>query len=86
MLLALAECQKVLGPRADLVAEARVLMETIERLLKRSGAGFASGLPERLPLLSNPHMHLLEAALAWREISRERPCGRDWSRSSSIWR
>ena len=69
VLLALAECQKVLGPRADLVAEARVLMERIERLLKRSGAGFASGLPERLPLLSNPHMHLLEAALAWREIS-----------------
>ena len=53
----------------DLVEEARVLIETIERLLKRSGAGFESGLPERLPLLANPHMHLLEAALAWRQIS-----------------
>ena len=76
VLLALAESQKVLGPRGDLVQEARVLMETIERLLKGSGAGFASGLPERLPRLSNPHMHLLEAALAWREISAAPVWGR----------
>ena len=40
VLLALAESQKVLGPRADLVEEARVLMETIERLLKRQRRGF----------------------------------------------
>ena len=76
VLLALAESQKVLGPRADLVGEARPLMEAIERLLRGSGAGFASGLPERLPLLSNPHMHLLEAVLAWREISEAPVWGR----------
>jgi mannose-6-phosphate isomerase len=69
VLLALAESQKVLGPAAFLTEEAEQLRQALERLLRRSGAGFYSGAPERLPLLANPHMHLLEAALAWREVS-----------------
>jgi len=69
VLLALAESQKVLGPAASLTEEAERLLGALERLLKRGGAGFYSGAPERLPLLANPHMHLLEAALAWREVS-----------------
>lgn len=32
-------------------------------------AGFAESRPSREPLKSNPHMHLLEAALAWIEVS-----------------
>ena len=71
VLLALAESRKVLGPQPWLLAEARALMATITRRLKRAGPGFDSGLPERQPLLSNPHMHLLEAALAWRATSDE---------------
>jgi mannose/cellobiose epimerase-like protein (N-acyl-D-glucosamine 2-epimerase family) len=69
VLLALAESHRVLGPAVHLTEEAQQLRGSLERLLKRSGAGFYSGAPERMPLLANPHMHLLEAALAWREIS-----------------
>jgi len=69
VLLALAESHKVLGATASLTEEAEQLHGALERLLRRGGAGFYSGAPERLPLLANPHMHLLEAALAWREVS-----------------
>lgn len=69
VLLALAESHKVLGAKAFLLAEANSLLQALQRLLKRSGPGFDSGIPERLPLLANPHMHLLEATLAWREVN-----------------
>jgi mannose/cellobiose epimerase-like protein (N-acyl-D-glucosamine 2-epimerase family) len=69
VLLALAESHKVLGAAAFLTEEAEQLHAALERLLRRAGRGFYSGVPERLPLLANPHMHLLEAALAWREVS-----------------
>jgi mannose/cellobiose epimerase-like protein (N-acyl-D-glucosamine 2-epimerase family) len=71
VLLALAASHQVLGPRPALVHEAQALLSSIERLLRHRGPGFDSGLPERLPLLSNPHMHLLEAALSWEEASPE---------------
>jgi mannose/cellobiose epimerase-like protein (N-acyl-D-glucosamine 2-epimerase family) len=38
---------------------------------KHSVSGFECALPPALPLLSNPHMHLLEASLAWREVSAD---------------
>lgn len=69
VLLALAESQRVLGRQPNLVAEATTLRHTLCARLKRSGAGFRSGDSEPLPLLANPHMHLLEAALRWTEIS-----------------
>ena len=75
VLLALAESQRVLGRAPALIGEAEGLLAVIRRLLKRAGPGFDSGLPARLPLLANPHMHLLEAALAWRELG-----------SSAAWR
>jgi mannose-6-phosphate isomerase len=34
-----------------------------------NGGGFAEHRPPRPPLKANPHMHLLEASLAWRDIS-----------------
>jgi mannose-6-phosphate isomerase len=69
VLLALAASQRVLGPQASLIAEATQLRELIYRFLKRPDQGFNSGLPDTVPLLSNPHMHLLEAALAWTRVS-----------------
>nr|WP_250811716.1 AGE family epimerase/isomerase [Neorhizobium tomejilense] len=33
-------------------------------------AGFEEGIPRKLPLCSNPHMHMLEAALAWEAASQ----------------
>ncbi|HEX2789736.1 MAG TPA: AGE family epimerase/isomerase [Steroidobacteraceae bacterium] len=65
VLLALAESQSVLGPQPELLQTARVLRAAIYQQLKRSGPGFSSGVPDALPLLANPHMHLLEAALSW---------------------
>jgi mannose/cellobiose epimerase-like protein (N-acyl-D-glucosamine 2-epimerase family) len=43
----------------------------IYRHLKRPGPGFSSGAPDALPLLSNPHMHLLEAALSWTAVGND---------------
>ena len=67
VLLALAESRNVLGPQPGLVREAVHLREVLEERLKRSNGGFNSGVPDALPLLANPHMHLLEACLAWAE-------------------
>jgi mannose/cellobiose epimerase-like protein (N-acyl-D-glucosamine 2-epimerase family) len=70
-LLALAESQRSIGRQAWLREEAHALMAAMNRSMRRKGGGFGSGDPERLPLLSNPHMHLLEAALAWRTMSSD---------------
>jgi mannose/cellobiose epimerase-like protein (N-acyl-D-glucosamine 2-epimerase family) len=67
VLLALAESRKVLGPQPELVRDAVHLRQALEQRLKRSNGGFNSGVPDALPLLANPHMHLLEACLAWAE-------------------
>lgn len=69
MLLGLAAAERLLGPDPALEEAATDLFDTLYGTLKHSGAGFCSGLPQRLPLLSNPHMHLFEAALAWCGIS-----------------
>jgi mannose/cellobiose epimerase-like protein (N-acyl-D-glucosamine 2-epimerase family) len=68
-LLAFANAAEVLAGEWDLEAEAERLRQTIVRHFKREGPGFVSSLPVTLPLESNPHMHLLEASLAWCERS-----------------
>jgi mannose-6-phosphate isomerase len=69
VLLALAASQEVLGPQARLIGDATRLRDALYRSLKRRDRGFSSGLPDTVPLLANPHMHLLEAALAWLRVS-----------------
>jgi mannose/cellobiose epimerase-like protein (N-acyl-D-glucosamine 2-epimerase family) len=71
VLLALAESQSVLGPEPELLQTARVLRAALYQHLKRTGLGFSSGVPDALPLQSNPHMHLLEAALSWITVDRD---------------
>ena len=71
MLLGFASARQLLGPDPALEEAATDLFDTLYSELKRVGPGFCSGLPERFPLLSNPHMHLFEAALAWCELSSE---------------
>jgi mannose/cellobiose epimerase-like protein (N-acyl-D-glucosamine 2-epimerase family) len=66
-LLAFATASPLLGSSFNLVGEAQQLREALYKHLKRAGPGFETGLPHATPLLSNPHMHLLEAALAWVE-------------------
>src|SRR5579859_925192 len=70
-LLGLAAARKLLGPDPALEEAAIDLFDALYSELKRVGPGFYSGLPERFPLLSNPHMHLFEAALAWCALSPE---------------
>jgi mannose/cellobiose epimerase-like protein (N-acyl-D-glucosamine 2-epimerase family) len=67
-LLAFATSSPLLGSSFDLAGEAGQLRQALYEHLKRAGPGFESGLPHGPPLLSNPHMHLLEAALAWVDV------------------
>ena len=68
VLLALAESARALGPASELLEAASALRSALHARLKRPGPGFDSGVPDALPLLSNPHMHLLEAALSWSAV------------------
>jgi mannose-6-phosphate isomerase len=67
-LLSFAAAAPLLGSTFDLAGEAEKLRGALLRTLKRTGPGFESGFPPG-QLHSNPHMHLLEASLAWRDIS-----------------
>jgi mannose/cellobiose epimerase-like protein (N-acyl-D-glucosamine 2-epimerase family) len=67
-LLAFAAAAPLLGTSFNLAGEAEQLRQAIYKHLKRRGPGFQSGLPHAPPLLSNPHMHLLEASLAWLDV------------------
>jgi mannose/cellobiose epimerase-like protein (N-acyl-D-glucosamine 2-epimerase family) len=71
VLLALAESERLGSAGPELVDSAAALRAVIYRHLKRPGPGFSSGVPDALPLLSNPHMHLLEAALSWTSVGND---------------
>lgn len=66
-LFALASGYVALGRAPALLAEADALLDALENLLTHPERGFDEARPRRLPLRSNPHMHLLEALLAWVE-------------------
>jgi mannose-6-phosphate isomerase len=66
-LFGLAMASSVLPERTDLPALAVSLREALRTTLKHPVAGFEETAPRTLPLLSNPHMHLFEASLAWIE-------------------
>jgi len=68
-LLGMAAAHKLSGRAGKWERHAEELLAALHRQLKRSRGGFDAGLPDRLPLLSNPHMHLFEAALEWRDSS-----------------
>ena len=67
VLLALAAVVQVEAGRSDLRARAGSLLETIEDIHGHDGRGFREASAEH-PFHANPHMHLLEAALAWATI------------------
>jgi mannose/cellobiose epimerase-like protein (N-acyl-D-glucosamine 2-epimerase family) len=70
-LLALASCQEALGATPQIIAWGVELRTRLLERLRRPGGGFDSGVPDRTPLLANPHMHLLEAARAWKAINAD---------------
>lgn len=71
-LLALAEAHRVLGPAAGCAARAAQLLDDITQRLD-GPVGFRADTESGAhgALLANPHMHLLEAALAWRTVQGE---------------
>ena len=73
-LMGFAAAAPLLGSSFSLASEAEQLRAALYKHLKRAGPGFESGLPHGPPLLSNPHMHLLEASLAWLDVGG----GNEW--------
>ena len=80
-LLAFAHAGRVLtGRRTELFADAAGLLTLLRETYGHPATGFREANPDRLPLRSNPHMHLFEAALAledagagaiWSELADE---------------
>ncbi|PXA83962.1 mannose-6-phosphate isomerase [Caulobacter sp. D4A] len=66
-LFGLAMAAQVLPERTDLPLLAVGLRDSLYATLKHPVAGFEESVPRSVPLLSNPHMHLFEASLAWVE-------------------
>lgn len=57
--------------REDAEERAANLLNHLFETYAHPEAGFREGAPDRLPLCSNPHMHLFEACLAWEAVSQD---------------
>jgi mannose/cellobiose epimerase-like protein (N-acyl-D-glucosamine 2-epimerase family) len=67
-LLAFASGHGAFGPAAGWRSKAIALRTALQRSYAHPLGGFMEDRAGRLPLRANPHMHLLEAALAWLAI------------------
>lgn len=70
-LLGLASAAKFLGTVAQLEPQALALRDAIQHRLAAPGGGFRSLDSGEGHRESNPHMHLLEACLAWTELGTD---------------
>ena len=68
VLFALAAAHRVLGDVRAAPLAARTVQSIRERMTSAHG-GWDEAIPPALPRRQNPHMHLLEAMLAWRDIA-----------------
>jgi len=66
-LFAMATAGTVASDPRPLAASASRLRRHLQATLKHPIGGFEESAPPSLPLKANPHMHLLEASLAWVE-------------------
>lgn len=71
VLLALASVWEVRGRPTAIRDEALNLIGRLHASLPHPVLGFEEASPRRLPLRSNPHMHLLEAMLAWLALGED---------------
>ncbi len=69
VLFALAAAYRLWPQRHSLQADAEALLGRMREGWGHPARGFEEASPRVLPLRSNPHMHLLEAALAWAEVT-----------------
>jgi mannose-6-phosphate isomerase len=70
-LLGFAAAAAALDARAEFEPRARALREAIGANLSAAGGGFRSSAAITDVRESNPHMHLLEACLAWAELGTD---------------
>jgi mannose-6-phosphate isomerase len=70
-LYAMARVHSSLSAHYPLAETASLSLQQLRRNWGRSNGGFEESNPPSLPLQSNPHMHMLEAALAWIEALDE---------------
>ncbi|NBB51061.1 AGE family epimerase/isomerase [Rhizobium sp. CRIBSB] len=68
-LFGLAHALPFVADPAPLAAQAAAIRQALTNSLSHPVAGFEEASPRVLPLRANPHMHLLEAALAWEAVS-----------------
>jgi mannose-6-phosphate isomerase len=68
-LFALAQLRATHADRYPIAATAQRTLERLRQRLGKRIGGFEESDPPSLPLKSNPHMHLLEAALAWMRMA-----------------
>ncbi len=71
ILLCFAQAAESLG-RSELLDEAETLQDKIVSSWRHSNGGFSEGEVVGPPRRQNPHMHLLEAAMALRRVSGKR--------------
>jgi mannose/cellobiose epimerase-like protein (N-acyl-D-glucosamine 2-epimerase family) len=71
VLLGFASAYSALG-RTESREHARDLLAKIAATLRNPNGGFEESAPRSLPLLSNSHMHLLEACLEWTNLDDDR--------------
>ena len=77
VLLGLASAATALDAGSQLEPLALALRAQVERCWRVAGGEFLSGEPEPDPREANPHMHLLEACLAWSGVGAD-PGWADW--------
>lgn len=77
VIFALAHAYDLLRDEA-LRWEAEALFVFLEQALAHPNGGFLEGLPARQPRRQNPHMHLLEACLAWAVLEEGGAESRSW--------
>jgi mannose-6-phosphate isomerase len=70
-LFALSAAYAASGRDPALEGVARKLITTLRDTRHNPLGGFEESVPRTLPLMANPHMHMLEACLAWSESSSD---------------
>jgi mannose-6-phosphate isomerase len=71
MLLAFAEAERSLGAQTGVRQAAESLRTKLLTTMRHGSTGFRPSAEPSAALLSNPNMHLLEAALAWMELDAD---------------
>lgn len=72
VLFSLAHAYNVTGDE-KLKSEAHDLIAFMQANMTHPSGGFIEQIPEKLPRRQNPHMHLLEAVLAWSAVDPDGP-------------